>query len=129
MDLADPEKAGEMQTTGATMLYSVLDLIMWGLAICAFGMSAFALIHAIRTPARAFAVTGKQTKRLWLIILSLASVFSFMSAVGYFGLGGLSQLNLFVIASVIASGIYMADVRPAVSEVGKNGNSGPYGPW
>ncbi|SDI36300.1 Protein of unknown function [Sinosporangium album] len=110
------------------MLYNVLDLIMWILAICAFGMSAWALIHAIRSPARAFAVAGKQTKKMWLIILVLATLFSFMAAVGYFGIG-LGQLNIFAIASVIASGIYLADVKPAVSEVGKGGNSGPYGPW
>ncbi|MEV7005326.1 DUF2516 family protein [Streptosporangium sp. NPDC051022] len=105
-----------------------LNLIFWVLSVIAFGMSAWALIHSARTPARAFAVTGKQTKKLWLIILSLATLFSFASAVGYFG-GGLGQLNFLTIAAVVAAGIYLADVKPAVSEVGKGGNHGPYGPW
>ncbi|MDP9863181.1 MULTISPECIES: DUF2516 family protein [Streptosporangium] len=109
-------------------IHGVLDLIFWILAIAAFIMSAWALVHALRTPARAFAVTGKQSKKLWLVILGLAALFSFASAVGYFGIG-LGQLNLFAIASVIAAGIYLADVKPAVSEIGKGGNQGPYGPW
>ncbi|GHE30657.1 hypothetical protein GCM10017673_36690 [Streptosporangium violaceochromogenes] len=110
------------------MIFQGLSIIFWILSIIAFGMSAWALFHSIRTPARAFAITGKQTKKLWLIILSLATLFSFASAVGYFGLG-LGQLNFFAIAAVIAAGIYLADVKPAVSEVGKGGNQGPYGPW
>ncbi|MFF4417558.1 DUF2516 family protein [Streptosporangium sp. NPDC001559] len=105
-----------------------LDLVFWVLSIIAFGMSAWALFHATRTPVRAFAVTGKQSKRFWLIVLGLAALFSFASAVGYFGIG-LGQLNIFAIASVVASGIYLADVKPAVSEIGKGGNQGPYGPW
>ncbi|GAA3443869.1 DUF2516 family protein [Planomonospora venezuelensis] len=109
-------------------IHGVLDLIFWILAIIAFGMSIWALVHALRTPARAFAVAGKQTKKLWTIILGFATLFSFASAVGYFGIG-LGQLNIFAIAAVIAAGIYLADVKPAVSQTGKGGNSGPYGPW
>ncbi|MFD0888326.1 DUF2516 family protein [Streptosporangium algeriense] len=106
-----------------------LDLVFWVLSIIAFGMSAWALFHAVRTPARAFAITGKQTKKLWLIFLGLAALFSFASAVGYFGIG-LGQLNFFAVLSVVAAGVYLADVKPAVSEVGKGGgNQGPYGPW
>ena len=79
------------------MIFEGLNLIFWILSIIAFGMSAWALFHSVRTPARAFAITGKQSKKLWLIILSLATLFSFASAVGYFG-SGLGQLNFFAIA-------------------------------
>ncbi|MCG5216983.1 DUF2516 family protein [Streptosporangium sp. KLBMP 9127] len=105
-------------------IHSVLDLIFWVLGVAAFAMSVFALVHAVRTPARAFAVTGKQSKKLWLIILGFATLFSFAAAVQY-----LLALSIFTIASVIAAGVYLADVRPAVKEIGKGGNSGPYGPW
>ncbi|MDF5751725.1 DUF2516 family protein [Spongiactinospora sp. TRM90649] len=106
------------------MVFGVLDLIYWVLGVAAFGMSGFALIHAIRTPARAFAITGKQSKQLWLIILAFSTLFAFSAAVQY-----LPVLGILTIISVIASGIYLADVRPAVREIGKGGNSGPYGPW
>jgi hypothetical protein len=105
-------------------IYGVLDLIFLILGIGAFILSAWALVHALKTPARAFAVTGKQTKQLWTIILGLAALFSFASAVGY-----LPGIGFLTIVSVIAAGIYLADVRPAVREVGKGGSSGPYGPW
>ncbi|MEU8265546.1 DUF2516 family protein [Sphaerisporangium sp. NPDC049002] len=106
-------------------IHGFLDLIFWVLAIGAFGLCAWALIHALRTPARAFAMAGKLNKRLWLLILGLATLFSFAAAVKY-----LSVLSIFTVASVIGSGIYLADVKPAVGEIGKGGgNSGPYGPW
>lgn len=108
-------------------IHGVLDLVFWVLSIAAFGMSGYALFHGARTPARAFPMAGKRTKRFWLIILVFAALFSFSSAVGYFGIG-LGQLNIFAIASVIAAGVYLADVKPAVSEVGKGGG-GPYGGW
>ncbi|GII02948.1 DUF2516 family protein [Planobispora takensis] len=106
-------------------IHSLLDLIFWVLAIGAFAMSIWAFVHALRTPARSFAVTGKQSKKLWTIILGFATLFAFAAAVRY-----LPTLGIFTIASVIASGIYLADVRPAVREIGKGGgSSGPYGPW
>ncbi|WP_248962531.1 DUF2516 family protein [Sphaerisporangium perillae] len=106
-------------------IHTFLDLIFWVLAVAAFGMCAWALVHAIRTPARAFAVAGKLSKKMWLLILGLATLFAFAAAVQY-----LSVLSIFTIASVIGSGVYLADVKPAVGEIGKGGgNSGPYGPW
>ncbi|WP_061295159.1 DUF2516 family protein [Herbidospora cretacea] len=112
------------------MLYGVLDLIFLGLAIAAFGMSVWALIHAVRTPARAFQSAGKLNKNLWMLFTGLATIFTLASAAGYMGIG-LNMLNIFTIASVIASGIYLADVKPAVNEYkgGSGGNQGPYGPW
>jgi hypothetical protein len=106
-------------------IHGVLGLIFWALAIGVFAMSVWALVHAVKTPARAFAVTGKQTKKLWLIILGLATLFGFSAAVQF-----IAPLSIFTIASVIAASIYLADVRPAVKEIGKGGgNQGPYGPW
>ncbi|MER6825729.1 DUF2516 family protein [Streptosporangium sp. NPDC000563] len=106
-------------------IHGALDLVFWILAVGVFALSGWALIHAVKTPARAFAATGKQTKKLWLVILGLAALFGFAAAVQY-----LSVLSIFTIASVIASGIYLADVRPAVGEIGRGGgNQGPYGPW
>ncbi|GAB1822924.1 DUF2516 family protein [Herbidospora sp. RD11066] len=112
------------------MLNPVLDIIFWGLTVAAFGMSAWALIHAIRTPARAFQAAGKLSKNLWMIFTALATLFTLAAATGYMG-EGMYMLNFLTIASVIASGIYLADVKPAVNEYkgGSGGNQGPYGPW
>ncbi|RCG31899.1 DUF2516 family protein [Sphaerisporangium album] len=105
-------------------VHGVLDLIFWLLAVAALVMCVWALVHAVATPARAFAVAGKLSKQLWLLILGFATLFAFAAAVRY-----LSVLSIFTIASVIGSGIYLADVKPAVKDIGKGGNSGPYGPW
>lgn len=110
------------------MLFGLLDLIFWGLAIAAFGLSVWALVHAIRTPSPAFQAAGKLTKKLWLIFLLLATFFTLVAASTYLGIG-FEQFNIFTIASVIASGVYLADVKPAVSEYRGGSNQGPYGPW
>lgn len=109
---------------------SILTLIFWLLSIAAFGMCAWALIHALRIPTRAFQAAGKQTKPLWLIILGFATLFTFAAAVNYYG-AGMGLPSLLTIASVIAAGIYLADVKPAVNEYrgGGSGSRGPYGPW
>ncbi|GAA2778751.1 hypothetical protein GCM10020219_057610 [Nonomuraea dietziae] len=114
---------------GANMISFGLDLIFAILAIIAFGMTVWALVHAIRTPANAFVAAGKLQKKWWLLILGLGTLFSFATAWGYFGASGLARLNIFAIASVIAAGVYLADVKPAVTGMGKGGNNGPYGPW
>ncbi|WP_307848522.1 DUF2516 family protein [Microbispora oryzae] len=107
---------------------SVLSLVFWLLSIAAFLLSVWALVHAIRIPSRAFQAAGKQTKQLWLIILGFATLFTFAAAVNYLGMG-MGLPNIFTIAAVIAAGIYLADVKPAVTEYRGGGNAGPYGPW
>ncbi|GAA4560617.1 DUF2516 family protein [Planotetraspora kaengkrachanensis] len=103
----------------------VLDLIFWLLSVGALILSAWALIHAIRIPKAAFPAAGKQTKPLWLIILGFATLFTFAAVVRY-----LNPLSIFTIAAVIAAGIYLADVKPAVNDHRRGGgNQGPYGPW
>ncbi|GII34665.1 DUF2516 family protein [Planotetraspora mira] len=107
----------------------VLDLIFWLISIAAFIMSAWALIHAIRIPTKAFPAAGKQTKPLWLVILGFATLFTFAAAVNYQNMG-VGLPGIFTIAAVIAAGIYLADVKPAVNGYRRGGgNQGPYGPW
>lgn len=112
---------GEVQ---GTLLY-----FFWLIAIIAFVFEVWALVDALRTPAGAYEAAGKQTKKIWLIILGIANVV---------GLGGaaniLTILSMLPIVAFIAAAIYLADVRPAVKQYrnrGKGGSSnmGPYGPW
>jgi hypothetical protein len=107
-------------------IHSVLDLIFWVLAIGAFVLCVWALVHALRTPARNFSIAGKLTKNIWLAILGFATLFTFAAATLYLAVTG-----IFTIVAVIAAGVYLADVKPAVSEQGRGrgGNQGPYGPW
>jgi hypothetical protein len=111
--------------TGA---YTPLDYFFDALAIAAFVVEAWALIDAIRRPAQAFAVTGKQSKQLWLIILGVATVVG----LGYVTfIGGAAAISILPVAAFVAAAIYLADVRPKVKDFKGGGgtSSGPYGPW
>ena len=68
---------------------------------------------------------GKQTKKLWLIILGVAAVVGLGSIVY-----GVSLVSILPIVAFVAAAIYLTDVRPKVKEFRSGGSSsGPYGPW
>ncbi|WP_431932469.1 DUF2516 family protein [Nonomuraea jabiensis] len=120
------------------LINSVLNLLFLVLAAVIFGMSAYALVHALRVPTGAFVSAGKLQKNIWLLILALATLFSVGGAWSYFtaflivgGIEfiGLGALGFFSIVAAIAATIYIVDVKPAVKGMGGRGNNGPYGPW
>jgi hypothetical protein len=96
-------------------------LVGFLLFVAAVGFAAFALIDAVRVPSEAFPYAGKRTKNLWLVILGIATAVLFV----------IGPLNILGLAAVVASAVYIVDVRPAVKQYrGKPGRSdGPYGPW
>ncbi|MGL5910535.1 MAG: DUF2516 family protein, partial [Phycicoccus sp.] len=67
---------------------------------------------------------GKRTKNFWLLVTGVAVL------VGFVALGGVGFL---AILAIIAAGVYLADVKPALDQVtgrgGAGGRQGPYGPW
>ncbi|MFC8526653.1 DUF2516 family protein [Nocardia sp. NPDC057227] len=83
----------------------IIMLVLWALA---FGAAAFALIHALRQRSDAFTAVDKLTKPIWSGILAVALLLLLLS----FG-----SLGLLAFISIIATGIYLADVRPKVDEV------------
>jgi membrane-bound ClpP family serine protease len=107
--------------------YAPLQYFFVALAVAAFVVEAWAFVDAIIRPAQAFTAAGKQTKRLWLIILGVAFVLGLYSA-AYGGVTGLLS-----VAAFVAAAVYLADVRPKVKEFNRSrsGSSsmGPYGPW
>lgn len=101
---------------------SVQGLVAMVLSFGVFGLVLYGLIDAIRTPEQAFAVAGKQTKQIWLIILGIATALAFVTLQG---------LGILTILAAVAGGVYVVDVRPAVKQTGggRGSNEGPYGPW
>ena len=65
-----------------------------------FLVALFALIDAVSRPEAAFAATGKQTKQFWLVLLSLAALFTL--------------LGFFSIVALVAAIVYIVDVRAAI---------------
>lgn len=97
--------------------------VMLALTIAALALEVLAFVHALKTRPDAFVAAGKRTKNFWLAVTGVAGLLGFVS------LGGVGML---AIIGVVAAGVYLADVRPAVESVqgrGSNSRQGPYGPW
>jgi len=84
---------------------AIHDLLNLVLFFAALGLQLFAFVDAVSRPARDFQAMDKMTKPAWLLILGLAlvSILLFRSPMGLLGLLG-----------VVAAGVYLADVRPAL---------------
>lgn len=92
------------------------------LAFVALGIELWALADCAKRNAASFEASFKRTKGFWLGVTGgSAAVGALTALVGAFGLFGILQL-----VAVIAACVYLADVKPAVSEVQ---SGGPYGPW
>ncbi|MFD8571047.1 DUF2516 family protein [Streptomyces sp. NPDC057694] len=100
-------------------------LSLLNLALIVF--SGFALVDAAIRREDAFRAADKKTKPFWLIVLALAFIVNWI-----FGI-----LSFLPIIGLIATIVYMVDVRPAVRQIsggggGRRGGSssdGPYGPY
>lgn len=89
-------------------MHGLTGYIMLALWLLALGATVFALIHALRQRADAFTAVDKLSKPIWLGILGVAVLLVLVSAGG---------LGLLTFIAIIATGIYLADVRPKVDEV------------
>lgn len=82
----------------------IVAVVWWAL----FAVKAFAFFDAVRRPAQAYAAADKLTKVGWLWITGIALVAHVV----------FSQLiGLFSFAGIIASFVYLLDVRPALIAV------------
>ncbi|MGL4177399.1 MAG: DUF2516 family protein [Dermatophilaceae bacterium] len=103
------------------------DTQLWvvrALSAAALLVEVYALVDCLRRRADAFVAAGKRTKNFWLLVTGVAVL------VGFVALGGVGFL---AIIAIIAAGVYLADVKPALDQVtgrgGAGGRQGPYGPW
>ena len=105
--------------TAFTDFQSSLVLI---LGLAALACEVFSLVDALRHRPDAFVAAGKRTKQFWMLVTGLAVL------LGFVALGGVGFL---AIIAIVAAGVYLADVKPALDQVmGRgSGTQGPYGPW
>lgn len=103
----------------------VQSLLVLALGVVFFGLEVWAVFNAATTRTEAFVAAGKLTKPKWVGITGLAAIFGFLTLT--------NPLNLFGLLGLVAAGIYLADVRPAVAGASGRGgggqHNGPYGPW
>lgn len=107
-----------MDLLGTTQYWIVVVL-----SVGALGVEVYAFVDCVRRRADAFSAAGKRTKNFWMLVTGVAMLFGFISLMAFPG--------LLAIIAVIAAGVYLADVKPALDQVmGKGRRSdGPYGPW
>ncbi|NGO68958.1 DUF2516 family protein [Streptomyces boncukensis] len=110
------------------MLMEGFGTLLWLITLAVLGLAVFAFVDAAIRREDAYRATDKQTKQFWLIVLGLAVVVNLLPIPG---LG-----MLLTIVGLIASIVYIVDVRPALKQVmgggGRRGGSssdGPYGPF
>ncbi|MFP5219871.1 MAG: DUF2516 family protein [Actinomycetes bacterium] len=95
-------------------MFAVENTILLVLQLVALALAVWALADALFRPAAYYPAAGKLTKPVWSAILAVAVLVVF--AFGFMGIFG--------IAAVIASIVYLVDVRPALQAL-KPGNN-PY---
>ncbi|MFE1309195.1 DUF2516 family protein [Streptomyces sp. NPDC058755] len=99
------------------------------LKIILMALAAFGLVDAALRREDAFRAADKQNKVFWLIILGIALVVSYLFSI----------LGILPIVGLVASIVYIVDVRPALKQVsggsgpgrrrGGSSSDGPYGPY
>lgn len=106
-------------------IYEAQNLLQVVVGVAVFAMMLWALIDCARTRADAFVAASKRTKQFWLLFTGGAALIGFIFMFNPF--------SIFNVIAVVAAGVYLADVRPAVKSVQGRGGStthmGPYGPW
>ncbi|WUK12995.1 DUF2516 family protein [Kitasatospora sp. NBC_00374] len=108
------------------LLFDVLNPFWW-LAVAIIGFKLFALVDAATRREDAYRAAGKKTKPFWLVVLGLSLGLDLL-------LGANVITGFLTLIGLVASIVYMVDVRPAIKELtdGRGGgrrNTGPYGPW
>lgn len=105
------------------ILSSLQSLVFLALSLLVLALCVVALVDAARRPASAFTSAGKRTKNFWVAVLGVAT------AIAFVGLGNAGFLFFAVIAAV-AAGVYLADVKPAITPYsGRGGSGGSRGGW
>lgn len=90
-----------------------LILVLW---VAALLLQGFAFVHCMLQRTAAFPAAGKWNKWGWAIITFLALVVTYISG---------NPIGLLPLVGLIASCVYVVDVRPAVREIsGGRGGSG-----
>jgi len=88
-------------------VFGLNNALLSALSLAIVVMQGWALIDCVIRPTKAFEAAGKLTKPAWLAITAIALVVGLL-----FG-----PLGILGLAGIVASIVYLVDVRPAVREV------------
>src|SRR3954447_1454637 len=100
---------------------SVQTFVLLILGVGSLVLTGFAALDAVRHRAPLFPAVGRLTKPAWVGILVAAFLISIIS------FASPSTLGLLNVLGVVAAGVYLADIRPKIKQMGGGRSSGPYG--
>ena len=92
------------------MFWQFQSLVGLVLGVLVLGLGAWAFFDCLRRPANVFPYIERKSKTLWLILTGIGA-----------GLGVLivsDPMNIFGIASVVISLVYLFDLRPKIEQIG-----------
>lgn len=92
-----------------TLIFGSFNGLLGLVSIAIFGLKLFALIDAAARPQAAWRAAVTQTKTMWVAILAVALL-----------LGGIGFLGVIALVATI---LYLVDVRPKLQEVQGRGSS------
>lgn len=95
------------------MIWQFQAVVFLALALVIFAVCLWALVDVLRRPAAAFSWASKRSRGFWLAVTAAATAVSFVCIPAPIGVSFLSPI--FGFAAAVAAGVYLADVRPAVS--------------
>ena len=102
------------------LLFTAQAGALWILGLAALALQAYALTDASRQRADAYPATGNQTKPIWLAITGVAVLIGFVSLLS-------GPLSIFNLMAIVAAGVYLTRVRPAIRAItGRGGSSGSW---
>jgi hypothetical protein len=109
---------------------SVQNFVSLILGIGSFLLTGYAFIDVVRRKGTLFPHAGRLSKAAWLGILGAAFLIALLTLT-YVLSGSGSPLGIFNVAGVIAAGVYLADLRPKLRQLGggRGSSNGPYGPY
>ena len=93
-------------------MFGLSNALLSAISVAVLILHAWALVDCVTRPANAFEAAGKLTKPAWLAITGIALALGLL----------FNPLGLFGLAAIVASIVYLVDVRPAVKEIQGGGN-------
>jgi Protein of unknown function (DUF2516) len=113
------------------------ELVLCAIGVVAAAVSGYAVAHALRQRPDAFTAAGRLTKNAWLgitgasaLFLLLIPLFGWLAAPTFRGLmfsfrgPGNGSTFMFWLAGLVATLVYLVDVRPAVVGVQRGDSRG-----
>ncbi|MEV0036230.1 DUF2516 family protein [Streptomyces sp. NPDC056909] len=108
------------------MLLSGFGTFLWLLNLAMLALAVVALFLSATAREDAYRAADKQTKKFWLIILGITVAVNLVVPMLFLQIAGL-----------VATIVFMVDVRPAIHQIsggggrrgGGSSSDGPYGPY